>query len=155
MRRASVVTFARMALTAAALLGLAGGLAAQAPGKAALEIQMPWARASAGMAKTGAAYLTIVNHGAVADRLTAAASPVARKAEIHGHSMEDGVMRMRAVGALEIAAGRTIVLEPGGLHVMLIGLHAPLAPGQRFPLTLTFEAAGDIEVEVAVRAPRG
>jgi copper(I)-binding protein len=140
-------------LTAAALLGLVGGLEARESGKPTLEIQMPWARASAGMAKTGAAYLTIVSHGEAADRLIAAASPVARKAEIHGHSMEGGVMRMRPVAAVEIAPGQATVLEPGGLHVMLIGLHSPLAPGQRFPLTLSFESAGDIEVEVAVHAP--
>jgi copper(I)-binding protein len=148
--RAPLPRFARVALTAAALFSSVGALAAQEPGTAALEVRMPWARASAGIAKTAAVYLTIVNHGETADRLVAATSPVARVAAIHRHIMEGDIMRMRPVHALEVAPGGTTVLEPGGLHVMLMGLRGPLAEGERFPLTLTFERAGDIQVEVTV-----
>lgn len=152
MTRAPLLRYARVALCAAALFGAGGGLAAQGAGTAALEVRMPWTRASAGMARTAAVYLTIVNHGQSADRLVAAASPVARTAAVHRHIMEGNIMRMRPVHGLEIAPGGTTVLEPGGLHVMLMGLRGPLTEGERFPLTLTFERAGDIQVEVAVTA---
>lgn len=118
-----------------------------------LTIRQAWARASAGPAKAGAAYLSIVNEGTAADRLIAAETPAARRAALHGHAMDDqGVMKMRPVEAVEIGPGETAVLEPGGLHVMLMGLAAPLKRGESFPLVLTFERAGRIEVEVGIEA---
>jgi copper(I)-binding protein len=115
-----------------------------------LRIGHPWARATPGHSPNGAAYLTLSTEGAQADRLTSVATPVAAKAELHTHLMEGNVMKMRPVEAIEVAPGAPIVLQPGGLHVMLIGLKAPLKEGERFPLTLTFERAGTIEVEVVV-----
>lgn len=120
---------------------------AQAPG---IEVSAPWARPTAGAAKTGAAYLTIENRGAAADRLVAAAAPVADTVEIHTVVKDGDVMRMRPVQAVEIAAGATQKLQPGGFHIMLIGLKAPLKAGERFPLDLTFEKAGRRTVEVAI-----
>jgi copper(I)-binding protein len=99
-----------------------------------LEIKTPWARATPGHAENGAAYLTIVSP--TADRLTAASSPVAKKAELHTMSMEGGVMRMRPLAAIDIPAGQTVTLSPGGMHIMLLGLTQPLHQGQSFPLTL-------------------
>ena len=116
-------------------------------------VQQPWARASIGAAKAGAAYFTVVNQGALVDRLVAVESQVADRTELHGHLMEQGVMKMRPVEAIEVAPGEPAVLKPGGLHVMFMGLRAPLAEGSRFPLTLVFARAGRIEIEVMVMAP--
>ncbi len=108
-----------------------------------------WARASAGMAKAGAAYMTVHNKGG-ADRLVGATADVGMKAELHTHIHDGGVMKMRRVEAVDIPADGMAVLEPGGDHVMFMGLKAPLKEGAMFPLTLTFEKAGDVTVQVHV-----
>ena len=118
----------------------------------AIHIDHPWARASIGMAKAGAAYMVLTNEGSETDRLISASADVAESVELHTHMMDDGVMRMRQVEAIEINPGTPSVLEPGGLHVMLIGLKQPLAAGESFPMTLTFEQAGEVTVEVSVEA---
>ena len=110
----------------------------------------PWARATAGQAPNGAAYMTLVNKGAEADYLTAASAAVSDRVELHTTLMNDGVMQMREVKRIEVAPGSSTALEPGGFHVMLIGLKAPLKEGETFPLTLTFEKAGTLEVQVLV-----
>jgi copper(I)-binding protein len=115
----------------------------------ALKLDHPWARASAGPVRTGAAFLVIHNSGP-ADRLLAVAGGIAERVEIHTHMMEGDVMKMRRVEAVAVPAGGTANLAPGSFHIMLIGLHAPLKEGDRFPLTLTFEKAGEVTVEVAV-----
>lgn len=116
-----------------------------------LTIEAPWARASAGTARTGAAYLRIVNSGAEADRLLEASSPAAERVELHTHGMRDGVMRMRRIEAVSVPGNKAAELKPGGDHVMLMGLKGPLKRGSTFPLTLSFERAGTITVPVAVR----
>ena len=116
-----------------------------------LTIEAPWARASAGAARTGAAYLRIVNAGAEADRLLGASSPVAQRVELHTHRMRDGVMRMRRIAAVSVPGNEAAELKPGGDHVMLMELTGPLKQGGTFPLTLRFETAGTITVPVAVR----
>ena len=113
-----------------------------------LEINTPWARATPGRAENGAAYLTIVSP--TADRLTAVSSPAAKKVELHTMSMEGGVMRMRPLAAIDIAAGQTVTLTPGGVHIMLLGLTQPLREGKSFPLTLSFDHAGQRQVTVAI-----
>jgi copper(I)-binding protein len=140
----------------AAILGMALLLAATAANAheftlGALKIDHPWARASAGPLRTGAAFLMVENAGE-ADRLIAVAGDVAERVELHSHEMEGDIMRMRPLEAVEIPAGGSAVLRPGGHHIMLIGLKQPLKEGERFPLTLTFEKAGTITVEVAVEA---
>ena len=95
--------------------------------------------------------MTITNQGTEVDRLLKVASPVAKKAETHTIETEGGVMKMRPVRAIEVSPGEPSVLKPGGLHIMLMGLKAPLKEGQEFPLTLSFEKAGSIEVEVVVQ----
>ncbi len=117
-----------------------------------LVIMEPWARATIGQGKTAAAYLTVVNHGAAGDRLVAVSTPVAGKAALHTHIMEEGVAKMRPVEAMKIQAKGSTALEPGGHHVMLMGLEQPLKEGDSFPMTLTFETAGEVEVEVHVQA---
>ncbi len=113
----------------------------------------PFARASAGRAKNGAAFLTITNKGG-ADRLLAASTDVSTKTELHTHTMDaEGVARMRQVEHIDVPAGETVMLQPGGLHVMLMGLKAPLKQGDSFPLTLRFENAGDVSFDIPVMGP--
>jgi len=117
-----------------------------------LTIGHPWARATAGGTANGAAYLTLANGGASADRLVGVASSIAAKVELHTHLMDGGVMKMRPVEGIDIEPGAPIELKPGGLHVMLIGLTAPLKDGDTFPLELTFQKAGKVTVTVNVEA---
>lgn len=132
-------------LAAAAAL-VAAPAAAKAP---AVHVD-GWARAGA---TSSAAYLSIHNGQRSADRLLSVASPVARSVSVHNSRMEGGVMRMRAAGPLPVAAGGRIAMKPGGLHVMLMGLKAPLRPGSRLPLTLRFERAGNVQVSLPVLPP--
>lgn len=137
----------RILLAAAATLLLA--VAAHAADT--LKIEQPWARATPGGAKNGAAYMTL--ESADADALVAASSPVADKVEIHTHAQEGGVMKMMRVEEVPLDPGKKVELKPGGEHVMLIGLKRPLKEGERFPLTLTFRNAGKRQVEVRVEKP--
>lgn len=139
---------AARALAFAFILG--AGAAAQA---GELHVDDPWARASLGQVPNSAAYMTLHNEGGEADRLLRAEAAVAAAVELHTHVMEGDVARMRRVDEIELPAGESVALAPGGLHVMLIGLEAPLQPGETFPLTLVFERAGVLEVTVEVRAP--
>jgi hypothetical protein len=95
--------------------------------------------------------MTIENTTATVDRLVSATSPAARVVELHTHIMDGGVMRMRPVTAIEVNPGEPAVLRPGGLHVMLIDLTGALQAGQTIPLTLRFEKAGEVTVQVPVR----
>jgi periplasmic copper chaperone A len=116
-----------------------------------LEISSAWARATPGKAQIGAVYLTIVSP--TADKLVSAATPAAKKAELHTMTMTGMVMKMRPLAALDIPAGQSVTLKPGGMHIMLIGLVKALHQGQSFPLTLTFAKAGTRTVEVEVEKP--
>ncbi|MBK8534902.1 MAG: copper chaperone PCu(A)C [Candidatus Competibacteraceae bacterium] len=117
----------------------------------AIQIETPWARESPPAAANGAAYMTLVNTGGETDHLLSASGEVAETVELHTHLMENNVMKMRKVEAIEVAHGEPTVLRPGGLHIMLIGLKKPLVAGQTFPLTLRFEKAGETSVQVTVR----
>ncbi len=126
-----------------------GGIA-QAQSSGGITVSSVWARATPGGAKTGAVYLTVENKGAAEDKLVGASTPVADKAQLHSMTMDNGVMKMRPLAALAVAPGGTATLEPGGNHMMLMGLHEPLKQGDSFPLTLEFEKAGTVEVQVIV-----
>lgn len=129
-----------------AFLGLSAGCSAAA-GQPMLT--GAWARATPPGARTAAAYLTIAP-GDASDTLLGASTPSARAVEIHTHVVEGGLQRMIGVAELALPAGQTVRLEPGGLHLMLIDLAAPLAPGTKVALSLRFAAAGTIELEVPV-----
>jgi len=143
-----------MRFMCAAVLALAAAISGAALAHDAkladLTIHHPWARASIGPAKAGAAYLTIVNAGADVDRLIGVETPAAKMSETHTNIMDQGVMKMRPVEAVEVQPGEPVIFQPGGLHIMLMGLKAPLKEGETFPLTLRFEKSGSIEVEVTV-----
>jgi copper(I)-binding protein len=117
----------------------------------ALQIGHPWTRATPPTAPTGGGYLSIRNTGTEPDHLLSASSPAAGVVEIHQMKMEGNVMRMRELdGPLEIKPGETVTLAPGGMHLMMMGLKAPLKQGEKVPLTLVFEKAGKIDVELVV-----
>ncbi|HEY4168857.1 MAG TPA: copper chaperone PCu(A)C [Reyranella sp.] len=117
----------------------------------ALEISQPWARATPPTAPTGGGYLSVKNTGTTPDRLISASSPAAGIVQVHEMKMEGNVMRMREIdGPLEIKPGETVTLAPGGMHLMMMGLKAPLKQGEKVPLTLVFEKAGKIDVELVV-----
>jgi hypothetical protein len=119
-----------------------------------LTITHPWSRATAPRAANGVAYMAISNSGSVDDVLIAAEATISGRAELHEHSMTDGVMQMRPVQAgIVIPAGETVILEPSGLHVMLMGLDDRLVEGERLPLTLVFQNAGTVEVEASIEGP--
>jgi copper(I)-binding protein len=122
---------------------------------AALAIDHPFARATPPGAQVGGAYMTIGNTGTVDDKLLRASSPAAAQVQIHTMSMDGNVMRMREVAGLDVPAGRQVALSPNGYHLMLIDLKKPLAVGERVPMTLTFEHAGTIVVDVAVESMSG
>ena len=110
-----------------------------------------FARASATpAAKAGALYFTIRNDGNEADKLTAVATDAAQMAMLHENVEENGVVSMRHVEAIAIAAKETVTLGPKKMHVMLMGLKAPLKKGERVAVTLTFEKAGEVRIEAPV-----
>jgi copper(I)-binding protein len=113
-----------------------------------LVVEAPWARES--VTKTGAVYLSVRNGGDQDDRLIGVSSDVAETVQLHESKMQDGVMKMGEVETVAVPAHGEAMLAPGGIHVMLIGLKAPLEEGRRFPLTLTFEHAGEVEVMTTI-----
>lgn len=118
-----------------------------------IRIGHPWARATPHGAKVAGGFLQINNAGSVPDRLVSVATDLAEHAEIHEMAMKDGVMTMRPLAdGLAIPAGGEAALKPGGLHLMFVGLKRPLAKGDSFSATLTFERAGSVEVSFKVDA---
>ena len=118
-----------------------------------ITVTSPWARATPGGLKIGAAYLALTNRGAAPDRLLRAQTTVAERVELHTTVTEDGMMRMRTVDSVAMPPGQTVRFDPAtGLHLMLINLAAPLQQGGSFTLQLTFERAGKIEVPVVIGA---
>ncbi len=128
-------------------LVLAAPLAARAGD--AVTVENAWARASAGGAGNGAAYLTVVN-AAADDALISASADVSKIVELHEHTHENGIMRMRKIDSVAIPAHGSAVLKPSGEHVMLIGLNAPLKEGESFPMALTFKNAGTVRTTVKI-----
>jgi copper(I)-binding protein len=116
-----------------------------------LHIDHPWSREMPPVAPTAAAYFVVHNKGSEADRLLGVSTPVAGKAELHEHLHADGVMKMQQVQDVVIPAGGEVKFEPMGYHVMLFDLKQQAKAGERFPLTLDFEKAGKVDVEVAVQ----
>ena len=142
----------RLAITTTALALCA--LASQA--QTALKVETPWARPTVQGQAAGGGFLRIVG-GAASDTLLGASADIAGRVELHSMSMEGDVMRMRQVDKIAVPAGQTIELKPGGLHVMFMDLKTPLKTGLSFPLTLNFEKAGAVKVDVRVQpsAPAG
>lgn len=129
---------------------VAATLAAAAPAAAQVSVSEPWVRGVVpGQTATGA-FMRLT--AATDETLVAAASPVAKVVEIHQMTMDGGVMRMAAIDKLALPAGKTVELKPGGYHVMLMGLTAPLKDGDTVPLTLTVVDGAGKAQQVKVRA---
>jgi len=115
-----------------------------------------YARASSPVAKAGAAFMEIMNHGDTDDRLISATTDAAVRVELHTHiDAGDGVTQMREVeGGFVIPAGETYVLKRGGDHVMMMGLTDPFVDGEAIEITFTFEKAGEVTVEIPIDLQR-
>ena len=113
-----------------------------------IEIKGAWARAS--VSKNGAAYLTIQNHGDRAHLLIGAETPLAKKVEIHTHTMDGQIMRMRKTDRVGIAPNKSIKMAPGGTHLMLLNLERKLQQGEEFPLVVKFQSIDPINIKVKV-----
>lgn len=148
-----------MALIAGTLSALPPALAHDT-GHGTIAIDQPWTRATPPAARAAGGFVTIHNTGADDDRLVGATSPLGT-VEIHTMDMKDGVMRMRHLpDGLAVPAGGTVMLKPGGDHLMFLGLSEPVVEGMPIPVTLRFEKAGEVMVELEVapigaRAPKG
>jgi periplasmic copper chaperone A len=117
-----------------------------------LVITQAWSRATPGGAPVAGGYLSIENKGSLPDRLLSGATNAARKIEIHEMALDKGIMTMRPIdGGLFIEAGKTVKFEPGGRHLMFIGLAAPFREGEQVSVSLTFEMAGMVTVPFAVQ----
>ena len=117
-----------------------------------VKIESAWARATPGKTRNGGAYFVLKNTGSAPDRLVAVRGDIAKRVEIHTHHMDNGVMRMRRVKGIDLPAGASVQMKPGGYHVMFIGLHKPLKKNEQFPLTLVFERAGEMNTIVSVKS---
>jgi hypothetical protein len=143
-------------LLALALLGFTAAARAEPVKAGALVIDDVTASATIGRSTTAAAYVTIRNDGAEADRLLGASSAAAERTALHINLMDGGVMRMRPVDFLDIRPGETVAMAPGGaLHLMLEGVRQPLRDGDSTTLTLHFEHAGDVEIQALIVKPGG
>ncbi len=146
MRKLTFEFLAAMALTIAAILALASGVLAND-----VMVMSGFARASATpQAKSAAAYISLENRGPEADRLLSVATDRAAMAHLHDTKTVDGIASMKPVEALDLAPGQSVAMKPGGLHIMLTGLRAPLQKGSKLNLELSFEKAGKITVEVPI-----
>lgn len=117
-----------------------------------IAVQQAWVREMPPGAGMTAVFMTLNNSGKVAAQLVGAESTQADSVELHGHSHEHGVMRMRSIGQLDLPAGGDTTLAPGGLHLMVMGLKTPLKAKQRFPLVLKFADGSRLNVNATVRA---
>lgn len=145
--------FNRLLSLAAATAALASSAWAADYKLGSLEIDQPWTRATPPTAKAGGGFVTITNKGTAADRLVAARSAASDKVELHEMKMDGSVMRMRELEkGVEIPPGATVMLKPGGYHIMFMELKAPFAKDAKVPVTLVFEKAGSIDVPFTVEA---
>lgn len=117
----------------------------------ALMVMQAWSRAMPPSAPTGAVYFTLHNPGNQQDRLIGVETPRAEKAEMHTHMHEGEIMRMQQIDSVDVPAGGQVEFKPGGNHVMLFKLSQPLVAGEQLPLTLIFENAGEMTVDVDIR----
>ncbi len=134
------------------LLSTCGLAYAQTYSVGNLQVSQPWSQELPPNAPTVAAYFVIENRGMNADRLLGVDSPIATETALHEHVTRDGMMKMQPVTGVNVPAGATVTFAPMAYHVMLIDPQdrSLLQDGQQFPLTLHFEKAGDLQVQVEV-----
>ena len=146
-----MIRFARAAFIAAILVATPAFAHDGIVHLGALNISLPFTRATLPNAPVGGGFLTIENEGPEADRLISASSPAAATVQVHEMTMEGDVMKMRPLGdGLQLPPGETVVLSPGGLHLMFMGLKQAFVEGEAVPVTLVFEKAGTVELALPV-----
>jgi copper(I)-binding protein len=135
-------------------LGVVSASVAAAHGYGAgdLQVRHPWTRATPPGATVAAGYLEIRNSGRQPDRVVAASTPAAERVEFHVQIRDGDVLKMREVKDFPVPSRQRLTLRPGGSHLMLIGLKQPLVKGGRVPLTLRFEQAGEVRIELEVQS---
>jgi hypothetical protein len=143
------------AVCVAAVLLAGPASAARIYNKGTIQLRDPSIRATPPGAEVAAGYVAIRNTGREADRIVGASSPAAARVELHVTTREGGVMKKREAPYFELPARKQLVLHPGGAHLLLVGLKQPLLKGQHVPLTLRFERAGEMHVELEVQASGG
>ncbi|WP_225784799.1 copper chaperone PCu(A)C [Xenophilus sp. Marseille-Q4582] len=139
------MNMSRQFVLPAALLALAGLAQAQ------VRVKEPWVRATVAQQQATGAFMQL--HSPKATRLVGVSTPLTPVAEVHEMAMQGDVMRMRQVAGMELPAGKTVELKPGGYHLMLMNLKGQVKEGQTVPLTLTFEGADGQRETVQVQAP--
>lgn len=115
----------------------------------------PYVRAVPPVVRTSAAFMQLQSSDSVERFLVSAATPTAGAVELHMHTMDDGVMRMRRIPHVHLPPSQTVSLQPGGLHIMLFDLKGPLSPGDQVPITLTFDDGSSKEISAMVRPVDG
>ena len=140
-------------LLCAATLGLVSTLAAAQPNIDELSFNDPWIRGSVPGQKNGAGYLVIDNKSSIPAALTSAQSNRAHRIELHTIVREDGVAKMREVPEINVPANGSVTLQPGGYHVMFIGLTQPFKEGESIPVKLNFANGQSTEVTFSVKSP--
>ncbi len=118
-------------------------------------VTAPYVRAVPPVMRTSAAFMQLQSTASAEHFLVAASTPAAGAVELHMHTMDEGVMRMRRIPHIHLPPNQTVSLQPGGLHIMLFELKQALAPGQQIPITLTFDDGSQKEIVADVRAVEG
>lgn len=115
-----------------------------------IEIDHPWSREAPPTATVIAGFFQLKNNAQQDDYLISASTPGAKRVEIHTHEMSDGMMQMKQIDRVKVAAQETVMFKPGGYHLMIFNPEKAYKQGERFPMTLTFQNAGEVQVELAV-----
>ncbi len=121
------------------------------PAHAQIDIENPWSRATTPGAKIAAGYMVIRNKSASPDRLIGASSPLAARIETHITVKDGDILRMREAKGYDVPAKGSYELKPGGAHLMFVDIERPFKEGEKIPLTLRFERAGEVRVQLEVR----
>lgn len=137
-------------IAALSMFAAAPALACEVARVGDIEVEHAWSRATIGADRPGVVYLSIRNTGATDDALIGVATPIAGMPMLHETVVSDGIASMPHAMSVPVPAGQTVALAPGGFHGMLMGLTQALDKGDTFPLTLTFQTAGDVTVTVDV-----
>ena len=117
-----------------------------------ITVNDPYVRAVPPVVKTSAAFMQFQNSDSVERFLVSATTPAAAAVELHMHTMDDGVMRMRRIAHIHLPPNETVSLQPGGLHIMLFDLTGALSEGEEVPITLTFEDGSTKQISAEVRS---
>jgi len=141
-------------LAAALILSAPAVMACETVTIGDLTIEHAWSKATIGAGRPGVFYVEITNAGSVDDALIGIATPAAAMPMLHETVVKDGIASMPHAMSIPVPAGQNVQLSPGGYHGMLMGLTTALKEGDSFPITLSFEKAGEVTVNVDVLSLR-